>query len=157
MDLQELNSIITKHGAKQSGLLAMLLDIQDKENYLPEEMLVHVARELQVPLSNIYRLATFYKSLSLKPLGRHHICVCTGTACHVRGAQKIVDKFERELNIKAGETTADLNFGLQTVSCLGTCASGPIVVVDGEYHAEMSPLKVDKLLQQFTKNGEAQK
>lgn len=149
MDTREIDSIIDKYGSNPSSTVGILMDIQEKESYLPKYALIHVAKRLGVPVTQLYRIATFYEALSLKPLGRHQIHVCMGTACHVRGAQKILEKLERDLGIRAGETTPDLNFGLKTVNCLGACALGPLVVIDGEYHGNMSALRIDKTLRRY--------
>lgn len=149
MDTREIDSIIEKYASDRSGTVGILMDIQEKETYLPKEALVHVAKRLGLPVAHLYRIATFYEALSLKPLGRHQVHVCMGTACHVRGARKILDKLEADLGIKAGETTSDLSFGLKTVNCLGACALGPLVVIDGDYHGQMSAVKVERLLKSY--------
>ncbi len=152
MKEKELDTIINKYGADPSEIMGMLLDIQEKEKYLPKNALSYLAGRLELPLTRIYQIATFYEALSLKPLGRNQIHVCTGTACHVRGANGILSKLEQELGIKPGEVTADLNFGLKTVNCVGACALGPVVVVNGEYHGKMSALKTNRMLKSFMRN-----
>jgi len=102
---------------------------------------------LEIPLIDVYGVATFYKSFSLKPRGKHLITACLGTACHVRGGPRIVDELQRKLKIKPGETTDDGEYTLETVNCLGCCAIGPIVVKDGIYHGQMNPQRVDSLLE----------
>jgi len=129
----------------------LLLDIQSHLNWLPEEVLREVAQRLQVPLIDVYGVATFYKAFSLKPRGKHLITVCLGTACHVRGGQRIAEAISRELGIQPGETTKDLKFSLETVNCLGCCAIGPIVVVDGEYYGGMTPQKALSLIKRIEK------
>ena len=132
-------TIVKKYFKKHDRfLIPILQDIQKHYNYLPEEALKEVADTLNLPLRDVYGVATFYSSFSLSPKGKHIITVCVGTACHVRGGARIVEALSRELGIQAGETTQDLEFTLEAVNCLGCCAIGPIVVFDGEYHGEMS-------------------
>lgn len=114
--------------------------------YLPEEAIKATARQLQLPLNRVFAVATFYNAFSLEPKGKHVVQVCMGTACHVRGAQRILEEVERRLSIKAGETTPDKLFSLQTVNCLGACALGPIIAIDGEFHGQMKTANVPKLL-----------
>ncbi len=122
---------------EQGGLMSILEKIQAKYGYLPESALSIVAEETSRSLVDIYGIATFYKSFSLKPRGKHLISVCVGTACHVRGAPGVAEEFERQLSIESGETTEDNKFTLETVNCLGACALGPIVVVDGHYFSKV--------------------
>lgn len=140
---------IRKYGAKKEALIPILQDIQSDLNWLPEETLKAVAEKLEVPLMEVYGVASFYRTFSLKPRGKHIVTVCVGTACHVRGGQRIVDQISRELDINPGETTEDMNFTLETVNCLGCCAIGPIVVVDGEYYGEMTTRKVKSVLDKY--------
>jgi NADH-quinone oxidoreductase subunit E len=108
-----------------------------------------VAKQLEIPAAQIYHIATFYKAYSLKPRGKHQCNVCTGTACHVRGAPLVLEELERKLSIKVGDTTEDMEFSLTTVNCLGACALGPLVTVDGEYFGNMNPSKVARMLKQI--------
>ena len=149
MGLEKIGQILKKHNRDESALIAILQDIQAEENYLPQDVLKHVAKSMDVPLTRVYSLATFYKAFSLKPRGKHLINVCLGTACHVRGAPRILEKLERDLRVKAGETTEDKKFTLETVNCLGACALGPIVVIDGKYHGQMTSSKVSSLLKGY--------
>ncbi len=149
MTPSEIETIINQYGNKESSLLAILQDIQAKEKYLPREALEVVGEKLNIPLNKIYRIATFYRAFSLMPRGKHEVCVCMGTACHVRGAQRIVDQIRLELGVRPGETTKDRNFTLETVNCLGVCAAGPVVSIDGQYFGKMSPTKVAGTLKQF--------
>jgi NADH-quinone oxidoreductase subunit E len=149
MSPSEIDAIIERYQGKSSSILAILQDIQAKEKYLPKEALEHLGQRLSIPINKIYRIATFYRAFSLQPRGRHEIHVCQGTACHVRGAQRIVDQLGMQLKIRVGETTADRNFTLETVNCLGVCASGPILAIDGEYFGGMSPGKVAGTLKKF--------
>ncbi len=149
MTHSEIDAIIERYENKPSSILAILQDIQTKEKYLPKEALERIGEKLGMPVNKIYRIATFYRALSLTPRGRHEVCVCMGTACHVRGAQRIVDQIKLELGIRPGETTKDRNFTLETVNCLGVCAAGPVVAIDGQYFGKMSPAKVDGTLKKF--------
>ncbi len=149
MESSEVDKIIKQYGKKESAILAILQDIQTKEKYLPRETLEYVGEELRIPLNKIYRIATFYRALSLMPRGRHEVCVCMGTACHVRGAQRVLDQIKLELGLRPGETTKDLNFTLETVNCLGVCAAGPVVAIDGQYFGKMSSTKVEGILKKF--------
>jgi NADH-quinone oxidoreductase subunit E len=145
MDDKKLNTILDKHGRQQSALLAILQDIQEEENYLPKEVVKTLAKELDVPLSRVYSLATFFSALSLEPRGKHVCTVCMGTACHVRGAPRLADHISREFDIPpAGGTSSDKMLTLETVNCVGACALGPLVILDGEYHGNMTPNKLDK-------------
>lgn len=149
MDASAIDAIIERYEANPSAILAILQDIQAKEKYLPKEVLEHIGERLRMPLNKIYRIATFYRAFSLQPRGRHEICVCLGTACHVRGAPRIVDQLNLQLGIRPGETTKDRQFTLETVNCLGVCAAGPVVAIDGQYFGKMSPGKVEGVLKQF--------
>ena len=145
-----VESIIKSYSGTPDSLISILQDIQSKYNYLPEYALRQVASHLKLPLIQVYGVATFFKALSLKPRGRHIINVCLGTACHVRGGQSVFEELSRQLGIKNGDTTEDMQFTLESVNCLGACALGPVVVVDGEYHGNMSAGKVKKLLKNYS-------
>jgi len=153
MQLEAVDRIIQQHHADKSALIAMLQDVQSEFTYLPQEALVHLSRTIEVPLSRAYSLATFYRAFSLKPKGRHPVAVCLGTACHVRAAVKILEKFERQLGIKCGQTTPDLNFGLEAVRCLGCCGLAPVVTVGPELYGKVSLNKVDQIIKQHSKEG----
>jgi NADH-quinone oxidoreductase subunit E len=144
-----VDSLVKKHGEKKDALIPLLQDIQSDLNWLPEDALKAVAEKLQIPLMDVYGVASFYRTFSLKPRGKHIITVCVGTACHVRGGQRIVDEIGRRLEIAPGETTQDKNFTLETVNCLGCCAIGPIVMIDGEYYGEMTTRKVGSVLENY--------
>lgn len=135
---------------KHDGLLISILeDVQDHYNYLPEDVLREVAKQLDIPLRDVYGVATFYHAFSLKPRGKHCLTVCLGTACHVNGGARIVDELSRELAIKPGETTNDKIFTLETVNCVGACALGPVVLLDGKPHGKMTPSKTATLLKGY--------
>jgi len=148
-DKQKVAVILDRYQRDQGLLVSILQDVQSEFYYLPQDAIEEVSRGLDIPLTQAYSVATFFKAFSLKPRGRHLINVCLGTACHVRGAVRILDKMERDLNIKTGETTEDLRFTLETVNCVGACALGPIVLIDGKYHGQMSTDKVDSVLKDY--------
>ena len=137
--------IPTKNGSSET-LLSVLQDIQAKYGYLPEEKLIETSETLDMPLIDVYGVATFYKSFSLTPRGRHQVKVCLGTACHVRGANRIGEEVGRKLSIGPGETSENGEFSLETVMCLGCCAIGPVVVIDGKYYGQVTPTKVESIL-----------
>ncbi len=146
----ELDEVLDRYARDRTQVISILQDVQDRERYLPEAALTYVAQALEMPRSQIYSLATFYRAFSLEPRGEHTILVCTGTACHVRGAPRLVEELCRRLEIKPGGTTADGKFTLETVNCLGACALGPLVMVDDDYHGQMTPNKLEALLEQYS-------
>jgi NADH:ubiquinone oxidoreductase subunit E len=149
VQIERVNSFIKKHKNQKSALISILQDVQAEYKYLPANALRAVARTLQIPLIDVIAVATFYRAFSLKPRGKHVVTVCLGTACHVRGGPKILEEFERRLGVKSGDTTDDNKFTLETVACLGCCAIGPVVVVDGDYHAQTSIRKVEGVIKQY--------
>lgn len=151
LEAATLDTILARHDCDPANIIAILQDIQAEVNWLPEDDLCYVCTELGIPVSKMMGLATFYKAFSLKPRGKHIVQLCLGTACHVRGAVRIQGAVERELGVLAGETDKDLQWTLDTVGCLGACALGPIVVVDGEYHGQMTSVKASRLLQRIKK------
>ncbi|MCK4236959.1 MAG: NAD(P)H-dependent oxidoreductase subunit E [Candidatus Krumholzibacteria bacterium] len=146
MNPVDVRKILDKHDKNQGGLISILEDIQAKYSYLPLDALKIVAEETGHSLVDIYGVATFYKAFSLKPRGKHLVSACSGTACHVRGAPQIAKELERQLGIPPGETTPDKEFTLEIVNCLGACALGPIVVVDGHYFSKVTKLSVKHIL-----------
>lgn len=152
ISLSDIDSIISGHAASgESALIAVLEEIQARYRYLPPEALILASERLGVPLSQAYSVATFYHAFSLKPKGKHCLHVCMGTACHVRGSPQVLDRLETKLGVRAGGTTRDRAFTLETVNCLGACALGPIVVTDGEYSGQMTAQKVDTLLKRVAR------
>ena len=150
---KKTKQIVQKYNGDKSALIAVLQDIQEAFNYLPKEALITAGTILGIPASRIYEVATFYNAFSLNPRGEHIVKICVGTACHVRGASAILDKFEQKLLIKPGETNQDRKFTLELVNCVGACALGPVVVIDTEYHGQMTINKVDKIINEFNKEG----
>jgi NADH-quinone oxidoreductase subunit E len=144
--MKKVENILREHRYQRSRIIQILQDIQVEFNYLPKEALEYVSQRLKMPLSKIYSIATFYAGFSLNPRGKHLCTVCTGTACHVRGAAAILNEFERKLSIKPGATTKDMNYSLETVNCLGCCAIGPIVVYDGKYIGEFKLKDIGRIL-----------
>ena len=146
---ESVEAIADRYQRDKGQLVSILQDIQAEYRYLPKDVLVKLGQLLDIPLSQIYSVATFFRAFSLKPRGRHLINVCLGTACYVRGATRILEKVERDLGIGRGETTDDLRFTLETVNCLGCCALGPVMVVDGEYHGKLPMSKVEGILASY--------
>ena len=139
-------------------LIEILQDIQEKNGYLPEEHLREVSDRLDVPLIEVFRVANFYKAFKLTPSGKYSITVCAGTACHVRGADLVVEEALAKLKIELGETTIDRLFTVETVNCLGACALGPIIIVNSKYYDRMNPAKmsdlIDSLLEESEEKGD---
>jgi len=149
MDIQSIDRLIDKHHCEPSSLIQILLDIQAENHWLPPEALDRVAERLQVPMTRIQHIATFYKAFSVVPKGRHEIHVCMGTACHVRGAQRVLDSVQDRTGINPGETDLDLKFSLETVNCLGCCALGPVMEIDGKTHGKMTPAQSLDVLKNY--------
>lgn len=144
-----LDSMLSRNGRNPEALIMILQDITAEYNYLPREALTYVAEKLDIPISRIYGAATFYKAFSLTPRGKYIINVCLGTACHVRGAGKIMESIEERLNIKEGETTPDLKFTLESVRCLGCCALGPVITVNEKTHGGLDRAKTLKIIKEY--------
>jgi NADH-quinone oxidoreductase subunit E len=149
VDLRVVDEIIEKHGYQEASLIGILQDVQGKMNYLPRKALMQVAKRLSIPLTRIYEVATFYKAFSLEPRGKYSIQVCLGTACHVRGGVRVLDYLENRLDVKAGGTTKDMAFTLQSVNCLGACALGPIMVIDKKYYGKINTNKIESILKKY--------
>jgi NADH:ubiquinone oxidoreductase subunit E len=146
--------IVRAHEGERGSIIAILTDVQVEYNYLPKHALEIVARETKTSLVNIYGIATFYGAFSLEPRGRHLLSVCTGTACHVRGAPNLIKAFEDKLNVNAGGTTEDREFTFDTVRCLGACALGPVAVVDGHYYGNMVEAEVEGIVDKYYEGGD---
>ncbi|HOO54474.1 MAG TPA: NAD(P)H-dependent oxidoreductase subunit E [Methanothrix sp.] len=145
-DLKKVDEIIDGYRGQEGVLIQLLLDLQSELHWIPREVIDHLSERLRVPTSQIYRIASFYKAINLSPVGRHMIQVCMGTACQVRGAQKVLDYTASRLNIRPEETTPDLAFSLRKVNCLGCCSMGPVLTVDDEYHGGVTLERVKKIL-----------
>ena len=149
MKVETIDRIIDKYNGEDGILIQVLQDVQAEYNWLPQEALVRVCERLDIPLTQAYSIASFYKAFSLEPRGRHVANVCMGTACHVRGAPRVLDKVEQVLGIQAGATTPDLRFSLERVNCLGCCALGPVIVIDGEAHGKLTLSEVEGILDSY--------
>jgi len=147
MVLKSIDELLENRKKSSCELIEVLQDIQEDYNYLPEDILKTVSEILKVPLIEVFRVANFYKTFTLKPRGEHLITACMGTACYVRGAPKFLDEILGQLNVRPGETTEDGKFTVETVSCLGACALGPVVILDGEYYDHMTAGKLRDLIQ----------
>jgi NADH-quinone oxidoreductase subunit E len=154
MDLEAIGQILEKYGYRHSNIIAIMQDVQVLEKYLPEEVLRYISRKMEISLTRIYDIATFYKAFSLVPRGRHIIKVCSGTACHISGAVSNIDQIKRVLKVEEGKTTEDRMFSLETVNCLGTCALAPVIAVGEEYHDAVNPGKVEKILMKYSDSDE---
>jgi len=149
MNNEKLEKIIDSTKTDQKELIHILHDVQFEYGYIPPEAVTIISRHLNISESEIFGVLTFYNAFSLTPKGQHVMTVCMGTACHVRGAPQIVEEIERKLDVKVGETTADGQFTLETVNCIGCCAIGPVVVVDEKYYSNISPNKIDPILKEY--------
>ena len=149
IEWKEIDQVIQRYHADHKSLLMILQDICDLYNYLPSQVVPLLAERLGVKVSLIYSVATFFKSISLEPQGKYIISVCTGTACHVRGADKVMEAIQDKLHIKEGQTTDDLLFTLQAVRCLGCCASGPVIMVNKEIHGGIDRSRTEELLERY--------
>lgn len=155
VEISAVEAIIDRHGVDHRELLPSLLDIQNEFHYLPREALQYVSQRIGLPLIQVYQVASFYKAFSLEPRGKHLLTVCMGTACHVRGGLRAVEQLGRLLDVEPGETTTDWQFTLETVNCLGCCALGPVMVLDGTYYGLMSASKVGRVLKKYGEAEEA--
>ncbi|MFH1422735.1 MAG: NAD(P)H-dependent oxidoreductase subunit E [Planctomycetota bacterium] len=149
MNTDRVDKIIEKHQGKASSLIQILLEIQSENHWLPKEVLERISEKLKVPLSRIQHIATFYKAFSLVPKGRHEIHICMGTACHVRSASRVLDTVQDMIGIKSGETDSDLKFSLETVNCLGCCALGPVMEINGKTYGKMTSATIAEVLKNY--------
>ncbi len=159
LELERVDEIIEKNKSEhekqeKSPLIPVLQDIQTIYGWLPEQALVRASRKLNVPTIELYGVASFYEQFRLKPLGDYHIVVCTGTACHVRGAPLLMSELERNLGIAEGEVTPDQKFSLEGARCVGTCAVAPVIIINGEYHGNMDKKKLGQLIEELKEGGE---
>ena len=149
MDTATIDRIIGKYEGEASSLIQVLLEIQSEYSWLPKKALERVGEKLKVPFSRIQHIATFYKAFSLVPKGRHQVHICVGTACHVRGATRVLDKVQNLTGIKPGETDTELKFSLDTVNCLGCCALGPVMEINGKTHGKLSPANTEDVINSY--------
>jgi NADH-quinone oxidoreductase subunit E len=152
IDVQKVEQIVDRHGRKREHLIAILLECQEEFLHLPREVIDAVARQLQAPVAQVISTATFFRAFSLKPVGRHRIHVCMGTACHVQGAPRLLETLGRELGLQRGETTPDMEFSLETVNCLGCCGLAPVVTVNTDVHGKLKQGAVPRMLRKYVKD-----
>ena len=145
----KVDAILAKYAGRQGSLIPILQEVQSMYNYLPKDVLEYVAEQTKIPVSEVYGVVTFYSLFHLNPRGRNIIRVCQGTACHVRGGKTILQKIEKELGIKAGETTPDLRFTLETVACIGACGLAPVMQINDDTHGRLTPDKVPAILKRY--------
>lgn len=148
-DLSKIDEILKNHGNERSNLIQMLLDVQKECNWLPKHVLFYISDKLEIPLTNVYNIASFYKYFNLEPQGKYNILVCMGTACYVRGSMNLLQRIVNVLGVKPGDTTSDYRFTLDTVNCLGACALGPVMMVDNKYYTNPSTKKLKKIFSKF--------
>ena len=153
IDWQKIDEIIEKYQQNHEALLMIMQDISDIYNYIPPEVIPVLTQKLAVRESLIYSVATFYKTISLEPRGKYIVNVCTGTACHVRGAEKILDALQENLNIYVGETTDDMDFTLESVRCIGCCASGPVITVNQDTHGGLDRSSAVQVIDDYKQQG----
>jgi NADH-quinone oxidoreductase subunit E len=153
VDVAKVQEIVQKHGMKKEHVIAILLDCQEEYRYLPREVLEELAVQIETPLTSVLRVATFFRAFSLRPVGRHQVHVCMGTACNIQGGPRLVEALERELKIKRGDTTPDLEFSLDTVNCVGCCGLAPVVTVGQEVHGKMKQSAISRLVKQYRKEA----
>lgn len=142
-----VSKVVGSYGKDKDMLIQILLDLQSGFGWLPEEALLEVSKQLRVPVTRVYQVASFYKAFSFAPKGRHSVTVCVGTACQVRGAPRLLDRVGDQLKLEPGETSGDMRFSLSTVNCLGCCALGPVMVVDGKYHSNPATEELERIFQ----------
>jgi len=149
MDNDKIDQIINEHQGKASSLIQVLMEIQSQNQWLPKEVLDRVSKKLEVPLSRVMQIATFYKTFSLIPKGLNEVHVCTGSSCHVRGSARLLDTVQDLIGIRPGETDSDSKFSLETSNCLGCCSLGPEIIINGKHHARLTPAKAEDVLKKY--------
>jgi NADH:ubiquinone oxidoreductase subunit E len=154
--IKKIKKILKASNQDPKNLIQILQDLQTEFNYLPEPVINFIAKELNISEHNVYGVATFYSQFKFIKPGKHQIRVCMGTACHVLGAQSLLDKISRELNIKSGETTEDGEFSIESVYCLGCCALAPVMLIDEEVYGNMTAAKVNKILRKYRRTNKNQ-
>jgi len=146
-----MDIILKRYKTERKELIHILHEVQKEYGYIPVESVSAISKYLRITESEIFGILTFYKAFTLEPRGKHHITICMGTACHIRGAPKIVEEVQRQLGIDAGETTPDRMFSLETVNCLGCCAIGPVAVIDGNYYSNITTKKINSIINEYKK------
>jgi len=152
-DLSKIDEVLNHYREERGALIPVLQEAQNIYGYLPEEVLRRISGKLNVPLSKIYGVITFYAQFYLTPRGKHVIKSCQGTACHVRGAKGVLESLSRELKVEAGGTTEDLRFSLETVACVGTCFLAPVIMIDEDYYGKLTPKRAVDALRKYSPNG----
>ncbi len=155
IELAKVDAIIEKHGTNRRDLIPLLLDLQSEFHYLDKEALARVASKTNLPVMQVYQVARFYKAFSLKPRGKHTVCVCTGTACRVRGSESHLQQIAQLLHITPGGTTEDGKLTLETANCPGSCAVGPVLMIDEKQYGRIDDAQLDSVLKQYSKDKEA--
>ena len=154
---EEIKRILDKHpDAKRDSLIPLLQEVQEVYGYLPKEAVVEIGKHLNLPSSKIYGVATFYNQFRFQPKGKNHIMVCRGTACHVKGSAAVLDTVKRTLNVEAGQTTRDGMFSLEVVACIGACGLAPVMCINGEFHAGLTPDSAKEIVASYRKKAEAE-
>jgi len=151
---ERLEQVLSVYEGKREELIPILQKVQEEFGYLPEGAMASIARLTRVPEANVYAVATFYAQFRFAPIGKQHIMVCRGTACHVRGAPRILEKLQKQLGIEEGETTEDRQYSLETVACIGACGLSPCITINKEVEAKMTPKRVNELLRTRNSNGD---
>lgn len=149
MTFEKINEILARYPERKGNLISILHEVQSEFNYLPEDALRYISRRLDIPITRLYSIATFYHFFSLKPKGRHTVSVCLGTACHVKGSERILRTVETALEVMEGETTADMRFTVGAVRCVGACSLAPVMVVDKETHGKVNAKQVSAILKKY--------
>ena len=153
---KRLKSVLGNFKGSKEELIPILQKVQDEFGYIPEEHMIDIARFIRIPESKVYGIATFYTQFRFTPIGKNHIMVCRGTACHVKGIDQILEAIERNLNIKEGETTSDGKYSLETVACIGCCSLAPAVMINERVYGSLTPEKIIKIVKKYSKNGNAE-
>jgi len=155
MNTTELDSVLSKHPrGRRDALIPILQDVQELQGYLSRDAVAAIGEHLGLPASKIYGVATFYNQFRFQPVGRYHIQCCRGTACHVKGSAKVLESLERALGIKAGQTTRDGLFSLEVVACVGACGLAPVISINGEFFARVTPERVNTIIDSYRKAAE---
>lgn len=149
MDIDHLNGILSHYTEFKGNLIGILHEIQSFYGYLPEDALRYIAKKTGTPITRLYSIATFYHFFSLTPKGKHQVCVCLGTACHVKGSARVMSEVERQLGVKEGGTTDDMRFTVSAVRCVGACSLAPVMTVDKDTHSGVGPKKVAGILKKY--------
>jgi len=151
--MQPVDDVLSRYPEVRGNLISVLHEIQSRYNYLPEDVLMYLAKKTGVPITRLYSIATFYHLFSLTPKGKHQIQVCLGTACHVKGSQRILDELKRKLDVEEGETTKDMRYTLDAVRCIGACSLAPVMVVDKDTHGNVTTKKATDIVKKIEKEG----